>query len=100
MEGRQRLQSFGSNFGESQTNEPTISLVSRTQDEPRCIRSIDEFDNAVVAQQQIIGNVAHCWSAGVSVSADDEKQLMLSWGQSSIMCLPLTPPFKTSETRP
>jgi len=51
MKGGQRLQLLGSDLGESQRHESTVGLVSRAQDEPRCIRSIDEFDDVVMAQR-------------------------------------------------
>ncbi len=49
MQGRKRLQAFGADVGEVQTDDAMIVGVAGASDEPGRVRAVDEADCAVVA---------------------------------------------------
>lgn len=99
VKGRQCLEPLRAQLGEAEAYEPMIGIVSFTHDKPGTIGPIDQFDNAVMAEQEVIGNFAHCRPTGIGVPANSEEELMLAWCQSRRLCLALAPAFKSSEAR-
>jgi hypothetical protein len=59
--------------------------------------TIDEFHNAVVAQEEIVRNVADSWASCVRVSSHCEYQLMLGWCDAGGFGLGLAPAHEPSE---
>lgn len=66
-----------------------VFLVMDALDESCDDGAIDQFDDAVVAQQQVIGDVPD--GRGFAVASDGEQELVLRTGESDGSCLLLAP---------
>jgi hypothetical protein len=78
-------QSLGAVGREPEPNDAMLIRVGGPLHEPRGLGSIDEFDHAVVAQQQQLGDLADRRPLRAAVPADREQQLVLGcrqpWGR-------------------
>ena len=63
-------------------------------------RPVDELDSAVVAQEQVLGDVGDRGSSGVVVATHGEHQLVLCRGQPDRFRLLLTEPFEAAKPGP
>jgi len=72
------------------SDQPPITGVGLTVDEPRGGGPVDELADAVVAQHQVVGHIGDGGSL-VDVTFDGEQELMLGRGQPHVACRLLTP---------
>jgi hypothetical protein len=81
--------------------EPDDTLILRivdALDQPRRDGSIDQFDDAVVAEQQMIGNIPYRRSS--TVASDGEQELMLRAGEPHGSRLLLAPVLEPTQAVP
>ena len=71
--------------------------VALAADQPGGIGAVDELDGAVVAEEQVVGDLADGRSAGVIVAMDGEEQLMLVRGQPGRLGLLFAPAQEATE---
>ena len=72
------LEALGAGVGEAEADDPVVVGSRLAGDQPGGIGAVDQFDGAVVAQEQVVGDLADGRSAGVVMAADGEQQLMLA----------------------
>jgi hypothetical protein len=77
----QRLEATGAVFGEREAGGASMVGIGRAFDETFCFGSVDETDGAVVAQQEVAGNVPDRRAGRAWVAFDREQQLVLSGGE-------------------
>jgi len=68
-----------------------VIAVSDASEQPGRFGAVHEAHGAVVAQQQLVGDVADLGSAGINVPSNREQQLMLGGGQPGRSCPILAP---------
>ncbi len=91
MLGGQRFKALASLRRELQTNNPMIFGIADPLDETCGNRPVDESYGAVMAQEQIVGHLAHRRAPSVAVTPDGEEELMLGRRKTSLLCLLLAP---------
>ena len=69
-------------FGEHDPDDPAVLVIARPADEPGVFGPVDEFHRAVVAQQQVPGQLAD--GRRRSVSLDRDEQLVLRGRQARV----------------
>ncbi len=74
--------------------------VSSSGDETRLLGPVHEPDRTVVAQQQVVGHLAHGRPAPVGVSMDGEEQLVLGRGEPGFLGLLVAPAQEAPKARP
>jgi hypothetical protein len=72
-----------------QPDDPLVVVVGHPRDQAGGDGSIDEPDDAVVAEQQVIGDLTD--RRGTAVAADGEQKLMLGGREPDIVGLLLAP---------
>ena len=93
-EALQPLAAFG---GEVHPHHPRVARILAPHDEPRGGGSVHELDPAVVAQEQIFGEVPDRGSTGAIVTSDGEQKLVLGGGQARRLSLARAPAQKASQ---
>lgn len=73
-----------------ESDHPLVGLVTDALDQPGGDGSIDEFDDAVVAEQQVIGDVAD--RRLLVVAADGQQELVLRTSEPNCIRLVIAPP--------
>ena len=96
----QALQRALAPWGEAQAYDAAILAVAHAPDQSRLLRPVHQSDNAVVAEQQVVGDLADGWSSGVGVTPDGQEKLMLRWGQPGAGALFLAPPEEPTQIGP
>ncbi len=91
VERRQRGQSVLSFRRQLQADHPMVIVVADPAQQPCRFGAIHEAHGAVVAQQQLVGDVADLGPPGINVSSDRKQQLVLGGGQAGRSCLGLAP---------
>jgi len=91
VERRQRGQPLLSFRRQLQPDHPMVVAVADPSQQPSRFGAIHETHGAVVAQQQLVGDVADLGPAGINVSSDRKQQLVLGGGQPGRSCLSLAP---------
>jgi nucleotide-binding universal stress UspA family protein len=86
------LRAFG---GEVEPGDPLVGGVGGPLDEAGLRRSIDELHDAVVAKEQVVGDVSDRRRA--VVAPNGEEQLVLCRGETDRLRLLLAPPLEASE---
>lgn len=76
---------------EVQPDHPMVVFVARPTQQPCRLGSIHQLDGAVVAQQQLVGDVTDLGPTRITVSSDGKQQLVLGRGQPGRSCLSLAP---------
>jgi hypothetical protein len=87
----ERLQLARAPFGQVQADHALVVCVGAAGYQSGGLGAIDESDGAVVAQQQVVGDVADGRAARVCVAADGEQELMMRRGQAGRLGLPFAP---------
>lgn len=95
----ERLEPARALVRESQADGAQVVRVRSARDEPGSLGAIDQPDGAVVAQQEMVGDVADGRAARVGVTADGEQQLVLRGRQPGRMGLPFAPAQKPAQAR-
>ncbi len=67
----------------AEAHHPAVAAIDVAGDEFASLGAIDQFDEAVVLQQQVFGYVTDGWSRRPVVTADGEQQLVLLRCQTS-----------------
>jgi hypothetical protein len=87
------LDPLGACRGEMQAHDPLVVVIVQPFDESGRNGTVDEFDDAVMAQQQVFGDLAdRRWRA--PVATDGQKQLVLRRCQPDALGLVLAPPLE------
>lgn len=73
MQGRKSFQACGSLLCELETDNPVIGVASVALDQTGGLGTVDEPDGAVMAKEQIVGDLADGRSLGVVMTADGEE---------------------------
>lgn len=81
---------------ELQTYDALVVVVVDPFDEVGSDSAVDELDDAVMAQQQVLGDVADRRRTR-RVPANGKQQLVLRWGQTDALGLFLAPPLKSAQ---
>ncbi len=89
MGGGQGRQASGSGSREPHMHDAVIVAIVLSAHEPRALGPVDELDHGVVAQQQVVGQVAD--GGQTFVAAHCEQQLVLGWGQPGGLRLVFAP---------
>lgn len=77
-----------------------IVWVARSNDESCALGTIDETDDAVVAQEEVVGYFADRRAPLVAVASDGEKELMLGRSEAGDPRLLLAPPLESPQAGP
>ena len=96
----QRLEPSGAVFGEREAGGASMVGIGRAFDESVRFGSVDETDGAVVAKQEIAGDVPDRRTGGAWVALDREQQLVLSGGEVLSVGLLFAPAQELSEAGP
>jgi hypothetical protein len=96
----QRLEPSGAVLGEREARGASMVGIGRALDEAFRFRSVDETDGAVVAKQEVAGDVPDRRTGGVWVALDRQQQLVLSGGEVLSVGLLLAPAQELSEAGP
>ena len=98
MLARERGQAAFAVVAQLQPYDPVIGVVGDLVDQARRERATHQLDRAVMAQEEMRGDIADGWRqrrsvlAGLGAMAPDrEQQLMLGGGEPDRSCLTLTP---------
>jgi len=86
--------------GERQAHHPTVVGIVAAFDESGSFCPLCQFDRAVMAQQQVSGDVADCRSLRLTVPANGQEQLVLGRGEAGGPCLLLAPMEKLAKPGP
>ena len=82
--------------GQRHADDPLITVVDLALDEPQALRSVDQLDSTVMADQQVLGDITDGRSA--RVAPDGEEQLMLWSGEADCLSLLFAPSQERAET--
>jgi len=85
--------------GEHEVHDPPVVLIHPPPHEPSLFGSIDELDRAVVAQEEMVGDVADGGRRLVFVAADGEEQLVLLPGETGGAGLLVAPVQEAAQRR-
>jgi hypothetical protein len=83
-------------WGEQQPHDPLVVVVVHALDEPGGDGAVHELDDAVMAQEQVVGDLADRRRAA-AVAADCEEQLVLGRRQSDLLGLVLAPSLEAAQ---
>jgi len=95
MRGGQRVQAFLAQLGQVQSHRPGVVPVRTAVEQTGGLGPVDQFDRAVVAQEQVPGDVTDRRSPRIGVAADGQQQLMprrREPGRSGLLCAPAEKP--------
>jgi hypothetical protein len=68
--------------GQPHPDQPPVVVVAAPADQPEGLGPVGQLDGAVVADQEVRGQLADGRAAGVGVEAQDQQQLVLGRGQA------------------
>jgi len=91
----ERLDSLGTCRRQAKAHDPLVVVVVDALDEPTGDGAVDELDHAVVAQQQVVGDLSD--RRRRAVAAYREQELVLCAGQADGFGLLLAPPLEAAE---
>ena len=94
------LEARRSRAGETHPDDPVIVWVTGSNDESCALGTIDEADDAVVAQEEVVGHFADRRAPLVTVTSDGEKELVLGRGEAGDARLLLAPPLEAPQAGP
>jgi len=78
---RQRGEPVLSFWRQLQPHYPMVIVVADPSQQPRRFGAIHQAHGAVVAEQQLVGDVANLGPPGINVPSNRKQQLVLSGGQ-------------------
>ena len=100
MLSRKSLEPFSPFIGEMQSDDTVICRIPQPLYQPRLFCPIDQTDDAVMAQEEIVGHFADRRTPWVGVTADGQEQLVLCRREPGGSSLLLAPPLKVAKSRP
>lgn len=100
VDGRERLEAFGTDFGELDADDSVIFWVPSASDQASRVSTVDEADSAVMAQQEIVRHLADSGTARVCVATNGQQQLVLSRRQPGRLRLLFAPTFEVAQAGP
>jgi hypothetical protein len=100
MERRQSLESSRPVFGQLQSYDPVVVVAAGAQDQPGGLGAVDEADCTVVAEQQVVGDLADSRAPRIRMPADGEQELVLGGCEPGGLSLLGAPRLEVAETRP
>jgi hypothetical protein len=68
--------------GQENADRPTIVWVNSAIHQALTLRPVDQFNDAVVAQLQLLGEFSHAGPISLREALEREQQLVLLWSQS------------------
>ena len=87
----ERVELGHSSFSERDADSTVVGRVGVADDQPGYRGAVDQPDGAVVAQHQVVGDLADGGAGGIGVAADREQQLMLRGREPGRLGLLLAP---------
>lgn len=84
--------------GELHAHDPAVARIRATAHESPGFRAVHKLNGAVMAQEQISGEIADGRRRAVWMAFDRHKQLVLRMGQADRTSLVLTPVLETAQT--
>lgn len=87
-------------LGELDTRDPAIARIRPAADQARRHRAVHQLDRTVVAQQQVVRDLAHRRRHIARMPLDGHEQLVLHRGDASGARLLLAPVLETTEGDP
>jgi hypothetical protein len=81
VQGRERLEAVGSFIGQGQAHRSGKVTVGIPLDQTGGLRTINESDRAVVAQQEVVRDIADRGTGWIWMAPDGKQQLVLSGRQ-------------------
>jgi len=94
------LEARCASIGEAHSDDSVIVWVARSKDESCALGAIDETDDAVVAQEEVVGHFADRGAPLVLVASDGEKELVLGRGEACDPRLLLAPSLEAPQAGP
>jgi hypothetical protein len=99
MRSRQRDELGLTGPGEADADDALIGGIDVARDETGALGSIDQLDHAVVAEEQMLGDIAHRRRVcAVVVATDGQQQLVLGGGEPDGPRFLLTPVQEAAQT--
>ena len=95
VEGRELAEARLTLGAEGEAHDSVIVRVDRTRDESGPLGAANQLDDAVVAQQEMVGDVSDRRRS--VVTPDGQQQLMLGRCEADGPGLPLRPPFEATQ---
>ena len=97
VEIRQCVEALATGRGELHPHDAVILRVTHPRDQPCRVGAIHEPHRAVVAEEEVVGDLADGRAAAVGVPADGEQQLVLGRRQAGGLRLLVAPAKKPSQ---
>ena len=97
MGARQGLDSVGAAAGQLDADDALVGLVLYPFDKQSGLCAVDQLDHAVMAQEEVIGNLPDRRRLR-PMAADREEQLVLGGRQPNLSGLVLTPSLEATQT--
>ena len=97
---RESIQPLVPGCSELEPNQPMVVGVAHALDEASRVGPVHQSDRTVVAQEEVVGNLADGRSPGVGVAADGQQQLVLRRRQARLLGLLLAPAQEPAQPRP
>lgn len=99
MERRQATQLLGAPSSQSEPDAAVIVAVALTADEPGVLGPVHEADGAVVAEQELLGDIPDGRPERIGMAPDDQEELMLGGRQPDDLGLLFAPAREAAQTR-
>ena len=96
----QRLQALAPRRGELQADDPVVLGVAHPLDQLGRDGPVDQPDGTVVAQQQVVGDLADGRATAIGMPPDGQQQLVLRRGQPGPLRLLLAPADEPAQAGP
>lgn len=97
VDGRQPFETPGSGAGEPEPHHPVVARVADAGDETGGVSSVDQPDRTVVAEQEIVGQLADGRPPGVVMAFHGQKELVLGRCQARRPGLLLAPALEAAQ---
>ena len=100
VEGGEYLDPFGTDARETQSDDPTVIGIPSAGDESGGVGTVHETHSAVMAQEEVVGDLADGRTAPIAATPNGQKQLVLGGRQAGGFRLLLAPSFEMAEAGP
>ena len=97
---RERLEALAARRGELQADDPVVLGVAHPLDQLGRHGPVDQPDGTVMAQQQVVGDLADGRATAVGMPPDGQQQLVLRRGQPGPLRLLLAPADEAAQSGP
>jgi len=98
VERGERLETLCPLVGQVQVDDAVVCLTTVAPHEPGGLRSVDEFYSTVVAQHEVVRDLADRGATRVGMPPYCEEELVVGWSEPCRPRLVCTPALKVSKT--